>query len=91
MHWRPLEDEWVLFEVLSGQTHKMDCVTASVLMGFESGAPLTLQQLLASLQTDLGLVFDAGTTSPVPSAIDQFAALGLIVPAPAPEPLHAAV
>ena len=80
LHWRPLGADWVGFEVLSGQTHHLDSVTAAALMCFEAGDALTLPALLACLESDFGLRFGAQPATPIASAAQQFAALGLIVP-----------
>ena len=37
LHWRRWGDEWVVFDVGSGQTHKIDTLTAMTLMVLESG------------------------------------------------------
>lgn len=77
LHWRHLGDAWVLFELLSGQTHQIDNLTAAVLMCFEPGQPLNAPQVLAQLQDEFGMVTQAAS---VQSVLGQFAALGLIVP-----------
>lgn len=91
LHWRPLDGDWVVFEVLSGQTHHLDNVTAAILMCYESGDALALPVLLARLQSEFGLDFGAQPSTPVLAAVHQFSALGLIVPVRPAMALHAAV
>lgn len=94
LRWRQLGQAWVVFETLSGQTHQLDNVAAAVLMCYEPGQALTLQQVLAGLQADFGLDVSAGGPagpSVVATVVGQFKALGLIVSPSMSARLHAAV
>ena len=87
LHWRQLDDDWVVFEVLSGQTHQIDKVTAAVLMSFEEGTALSSVELLVLLAREFNVIVDNASAAPISSVLDRLAALGLI----APPTLHAAV
>lgn len=87
LHWRQLDDEWLVFEVLSGQTHQIDKVTAAVLMCFEAGTALSFAELLVELAHEFRITADDAGALPIASVVDRLAALGLITP----ETLHAAV
>lgn len=101
LHWRHLDGAWVLFEVLSGQTHQLDHASAAVLMCFESGQALTAAQLLAALRSDFGMLLHPAANDQcdhalashptIAAALDQFIALGLIVSAPLRLPTHAVI
>ena len=87
LHWRQLDDDWLIFEVLSGQTHQVDKVTAAVLMCFEAGTALSFAELLVVLAREFGIIVDDEDALPIASVVDRLAALGLITP----DTLHAAV
>lgn len=80
LYWRQFDDCWVLFEVLSGQTHQMTGTAAAVLMCYETVSSLSTAALLAALARDFDIVIDATQAGPVVAVIDQLAALGLITP-----------
>lgn len=80
LHWRQFDDNWVLFEALSGQTHQMAGMTAVVLMCYETAPSLSTAALLAALGADFDITVDATQAIPVLAVVDQLAALGLIVP-----------
>ena len=80
LHWRQLDDDWVLFEALSGQTHQMTGVAAAVLMCYETGPSLSSAALLTALAHDFDIAVDATQAGPVLAVVDQLAALGLITP-----------
>jgi len=54
LHWRLVDDQWVVFEHNSGTTHQLDALPAAVLMAFEAGRPLDVRQLLEQVREDLG-------------------------------------
>ena len=87
LHWRQLDDDWVVFEVLSGQTHQIDKVTAAVLMSFEAGTALSSVELLVLLAREFNVIVDNASAAPIASVLDRLSALGLIQP----HYLHAAV
>ena len=87
LHWRQLDGDWLIFEVLSGQTHQIDKVTAAVLMCFEASTALSFAELLLVLAHEFGITVDDAGAPPIASVLDRLAALGLITP----PTLHAAV
>lgn len=87
LHWRQFDGDWVVFEVLSGQTHQIDKVTAAVLMSFEAGKALSFTELLVVLAREFKIIVDDAGAAPIVSVLDRLSALGLIQP----PTLHAAV
>lgn len=65
LEWRPLGDEWVVFDNGSGLTHAMDPVRAAVLTCFEE-QPHDVEALVAALRASFGLQQpDAGSVEQV--------------------------
>ena len=87
LHWRQLDGDWLIFEVLSGQTHQIDKVTAAVLMSFEAGEALSFAELLLVLGDEFSVIVDGAGAAPIASVLDRLSALGLIQPST----VHAAV
>ena len=87
LHWRQIDDDWLIFEVLSGQTHLIDKLTAAVLMCFEASTVLSFAELLLVLAREFDITVDDAGAPPIASVLDRLAALGLITP----NTLHAAV
>jgi len=52
LHWRRWDDEWVVFDVGSGQTHQMDTLTAVTLMVVD-GTPVPLAELGSRVAAEL--------------------------------------
>lgn len=80
LHWRQFDDDWVLFEALSGQTHQMAGVTAAVLMCYETASSLSSAALLAALARDFDIAVEARQAVSLLAVVDQLAALGLVIP-----------
>lgn len=78
--WRQFGDDLVVFEALSGQTHRMTSMTAAVLMCYEAGLPLSTAALTTDLSADFGITLNAVQVVPLLAVIEQLAALGLINP-----------
>ena len=87
LHWRLIDSEWLLYEDLSGGTHSVDHLSAAVLTCFESGTVLDLHELLAQLAADLAIDV---TPDQAGTVLQQFQALGLLLPANPTSALHAA-
>lgn len=87
LHWRHIDGEWLVYEDLSGATHMIDTVSAAVLTCFEASADLAMTDLLALLATDLALSIPPDQAA---TAVQQFAALGLLVAVNGPSALHVA-
>lgn len=77
LHWRRFEDEWVVFDSGSGDTHRLDIVSAAALMCLES-EPNDLGGLLAVLASELDLPVEEGLSSKLESLLQQLSILGLI-------------
>lgn len=52
LHWRRWDDEWVVFDVGSGQTHQMDTLTAVTLMVVDD-TPVPLAELGSRVAAEL--------------------------------------
>jgi PqqD family protein of HPr-rel-A system len=79
LHWRRLDDEWVVFDSGSADTHQFDSVSAATLMCFESG-PHDLDGLIEVLASELDLPAGERLSSQLESLIEQLSTLGLIEP-----------
>ena len=77
LHWRCWNDEWVVFDVGSGQTHQMDTLTAVTLMMVESTAS-TLPELVSRIADELLIPSDNQLSDAVGGILEQLAATGLI-------------
>lgn len=85
--WRQIDGEWLVYEDLSGATHLIDAVSAAVLTCFETCANLSMTELRASLSADLGLDIPNEQAA---TAVQQYLALGLLLPANGPPAPHVA-
>jgi PqqD family protein of HPr-rel-A system len=79
LHWRRLDDEWVVFESCSGDTHRFDYLSAAALMCIETG-PHNLDQLTTILASELGLPDRDGLATRLAALLGQLKTLGLIEP-----------
>ena len=77
LHWRCWDDEWVVFDQGSGQTHLMRPLQAATLMQF-GAQPLSFEQLLDKVAADMPSLPPSDLASAVSLAIDQLVGLGLL-------------
>ena len=77
LHWRCWDEEWVLFDAGSGQTHQMDPVAAATLMAIEAG-PVSMLELLSEVALNLSVENAADLEEFVLPIVDQLIRLGLI-------------
>ncbi|TAM34144.1 MAG: HPr-rel-A system PqqD family peptide chaperone [Burkholderiaceae bacterium] len=77
LHYRHWGNEWVVFDVGSGQTHEMDTVSSVALMHCEEGW-VSLADITQGLVQDLDLSPTAGLSHSIESALSQFTNLGLL-------------
>lgn len=77
LYWRCWDDEWVVFDQGSGQTHVMHPVQAATLMQF-SAQPLSFEQLLDKVAADMAPHPPSDLASAVSLAIEQLVGLGLL-------------
>lgn len=80
LHWRCLDDEWVVFEAASGDTHHLDTISAAVLMCLEAD-PLDLDGLSEVIASELHLPDRDDLASRLEGLLGQLQALGLVEPA----------
>ena len=87
LHWRCWDNEWVVYNQGSGDTHLLDTFTACTLMALEEGAATPAQLLVHLLaQLDLsqgmGLAFSAeqprAVEAHMQAVLQQLAQAGLI-------------
>lgn len=88
LHWRLLDDQWLVFDAASGGTHQLEPLHAAALMAFETGQAMDLPALLAQVQTDLDLP-DLAMAHLV-AALRQLEQLDLLLPADRHNPAHVA-
>ena len=77
LHYRCWGNEWVVFDVGSGQTHEMDTVSAVCLMYCENGW-ISLPDIARGVMKDLDLSGTAPLTDSLQTALNQFTGLGLL-------------
>ena len=77
LHWRRWDDEWVVFDVGSGQTHQMDTLTAATVMTLEAG-PLESAQLTASVAEELLIEAEPSFQHTLSGILDRLSAVGLV-------------
>lgn len=77
LHWRCWDEEWVLFDAGSGQTHQMDPVAAATLMAIEAG-PVAMPELISEVALNLSVENAADLEEFVLPIVDQLIRLGLI-------------
>lgn len=77
LHYRRWSDEWVVFDVGSGQTHSMDTVSAVALMHCEGGWA-DLSRIASAVALDLELPATALIIPTLQAVLDQFTNLGLL-------------
>lgn len=77
LHWRRWDDEFVVFDVGSGQTHQLSPLTAATLMMLE-GAASDLAELSASVASELVIAEDAQLASAISDALHDLQTVGLI-------------
>ncbi|WP_286138063.1 HPr-rel-A system PqqD family peptide chaperone [Polaromonas sp. C04] len=77
LHWRCWGDEWVVFDVGSGQTHQMDTLTAATLLTLEASAG-DIDQLVSRIANELTVPDDRELSNAVQGVLERLAATGLI-------------
>ena len=76
--WRDWGEQSVVFDVLSGETHLFDVVTAAAIQFFEEGVTVDAQKLAEKMADRLELEVDAELESFLCRAIDGAIAVGLV-------------
>lgn len=77
LHWRRWDDEFVVFDVGSGQTHQLSPVTAATLMMLETASG-DLAELSARVAGELLIAQDVQLTNAVSDALNGLQTVGLI-------------
>jgi PqqD family protein of HPr-rel-A system len=79
LHWRQLDDDWMVYDEGSGDTHQLDRISAAALTCLEA-EPHDLAGLTEVLASELGLPAGEALASKIESLLEQFGRLGLIEP-----------
>ena len=82
LHWRCWDDEWVAFDVGSGQTHQMDTLTAVTLMVMDA-QQIELPTVLVRVAEELQLVDSPELLTALTGILEKLVAAGLIESVPA--------
>lgn len=77
LHWRCWDDQWVVFDVGSGQTHSLDKVTAATLSRIES-EPTTAADLILSAARDSDIDDLSAWTDTLNTVLERLAGARLI-------------
>lgn len=77
LHWRRWDDEFVLFDVGSGQTHLLPALTAATLMMLEL-ASNNITELTSRVSLELGIANDEVFANAVYEAVHSLEVAGLI-------------
>jgi PqqD family protein of HPr-rel-A system len=80
LHWRQFGDEWVAFDEGSGDTHRMDTLSAVALMCLGE-APCSLAELSAQVSLETDLPQGEELSRAVASVLETYTSQGLIEPA----------
>ena len=77
LHWRQLDGEWLVFDSGSGDTHRFDVISASVLIRLEAGVQdvISLCEVLAG---ELQLSNSEDLSGRIEGLLEQLFRLGLI-------------
>jgi PqqD family protein of HPr-rel-A system len=77
LHWRQLDGEWLVFDSGSGDTHRFDVISASVLICFEAGVH-DVTGLCEVLAEELQLSKSEDLSGRIEGLLEQLLRLGLI-------------
>ena len=77
LHWKRWGDEWVVFNSSSGQTHKLDRLSAILLLNCED-SEIAVPELLALVAEQAGTANDANLAVVVTRIVEQCESLGLL-------------
>jgi len=77
LHYRHWNNEWVVFDVGSGQTHEMGTIAAVALMHCENGW-IELADVASGVARDLDLPKENGLAGVLLPLFDQFKLMGLL-------------
>ncbi len=77
LHWRRWDDEFVVFDVGSGQTHQLPALTAATLMMLELNSN-DIVELTSRVSIELGIADDKDFANAVGEAVHDLQIAGLI-------------
>lgn len=76
LHWRHWDDEYVVFDETSGQTHQMDALRGFVLNALDV-QKISLDLLISDVLSSLSLPADSGRMA-IDNILKEFASHGLV-------------
>jgi PqqD family protein of HPr-rel-A system len=77
LHWRHFDGEWVVFEAASGDTHRVDPVSAAILMCLEA-EPQDLNGLSGAIAAELNVTDVDDLARRIEELVGQLTTLGLV-------------
>ena len=81
LHWKYWEEDYILFNEASGQTHFLNELGAAILKLFEqAAAPLNINEIYERLAASCDLIIDTEMQSYIGSLLVDLDGLGLIEP-----------
>ena len=78
LSWRNWQDEWVVFDTGSGQTHQLDALTAATLMTIEAG-DLQISELVSQVAETLNIDVNSELNNALQGILDRLVAADLIM------------
>jgi PqqD family protein of HPr-rel-A system len=77
LHWRRIDDEWLVFDRGSGDTHRFDVISAAVIMCLEAGAQ-EFGDLCGIISREMALPNNQDLSDRLEALLEQLLRLGLI-------------
>lgn len=77
LHWRNWDDQWVVFNEASGQTHLLDAVTTAILSVIEK-SPSDVPNLTSVAMQESGLHDESSWSTTVSAVLERLTGVGLI-------------
>ena len=82
LHWRRWNEDWAVFDVGSGQTHRFDTFSALAVLLLEESGGLHVDDLTARISQQLGVVEGPELLQPLAEVLHRLSTLGLIESVP---------
>ena len=77
LHWKRWDNEWLVFDSGSGQTHKLDAVAATLLLVCEEGSA-SFSSLVERVANQLVVPSDQSVSDILTRIVEQCESLGLL-------------
>lgn len=76
-HWRQWDGEYVVYDAISGDTHRLNELGAAVLHASTDG-PVSVEHLLGRVSRELSLPADESLRRALTTLLEEFEQLGLV-------------